>query len=305
MTGVRGRFSGAVQRTGYADFWELYQRNVLPAETKNYVPIIVAAAIMAKNPTQYGLEDIPMDPPLRSDTVTTNSSINLNLVADLVGGSVDDIQQLNPALLRMSTPEGMPYELHLPAGTGNVFEQRIAMIPEEHRNSWRFHIVGQDDTLGSIAQTFHVKVSDLEAANQLQSDDPIHAGEELAVPVPPPAVVPGHMRYRARRGDTIVTVADRFGVTTGQLRRWNGIRSNRLPMGRLLYISEPVRGRHRSRRYERGRGGSGGDRGRRENSSAARRAGDPPASHSSSSRARRTTKHSEPHSSARHKKHED
>lgn len=258
-----GKVQRAVQRTGYADFWQLYERNVLPAETKNYVPIIVAAAIMAKNPTQYGLEDIPADPPLLSDTVTTNSRINLNLVADLAGTTEDEIQQLNPALLRGSTPEDMPYDLHLPPGTGKLFTQRLAMIPDEHRGSWRFHIVNQDDTLDSVAQMFHVKLRDLIAVNQLPPNDPVHAGDALAIPVPPPRVVTVRTRYRARRGDTIVTVADRFGVTTRQLRRWNGIRSNRLPVGRLLYVSEPVRSRHRS-------GRDGGHR--RRPSASARRA---------------------------------
>lgn len=242
-----GKVQRAVQRTGYADFWELYQRNVLPAETKNYVPIILAAAIMAKNPTQYGLTDIPTDPPLLNDTVTTNSSINLNLVADLVGASADEIEQLNPALLRMSTPGNMPYDLHLPAGTVELFQQRIAAIPEEHRNSWRFHVASQQDTLASLAQSFHVKIAELKAANQLQADDPLHAGEALVIPEPP-VIVRSNSRYRVRHGDTMVTLADRFGVTTGQLRRWNGIRGSRVPAGRLIYISEPVRMRLRSGR---------------------------------------------------------
>jgi membrane-bound lytic murein transglycosylase D len=246
-----GKVQRAVQRTGYADFWELYERNVLPAETKNYVPIIVAAAIMAKNPAQYGLTNIPTDPPLVSDTVTTHSAISLNLVADLAGTSVDEIQQLNPALLRNSTPEGMDYDLHLPPGTGKLFKQRLEMIPEAHRQYWRFHVVASGDTIGSIAQSFHVKPSELMAANQLQVDDPIQTGQPLVVPVPPP-VVHTHTRYRTRRGDTIVTVADRFGVTTAELRRWNRIRSNHLPAGRLIYVSEPERS-HRSSRRERSR----------------------------------------------------
>lgn len=244
-----GKVQRAVQRTGYADFWELYQRNVLPAETKNYVPIILAAAIMAKNPTQYGLANIPVDPPLISDTVTTNFSISLNLVADLVGSTADEIQQLNPSLLRMATPSDMPFDLHLPPGTKSLFEQRIALVPEEHRNSWRYRTAVQGDTLDSIAQTFHVKATELAAVNQLQVDGPLHTGEALVIPVAPVAAASQHMRYRTRRGDTIVTVADRFGVTTGQLRRWNRIAGNHLPVGRLLYVSQPVRIRHpRSRR---------------------------------------------------------
>lgn len=239
-----GKVQRAVQRTGYADFWQLYQRNVLPAETKNYVPIILAAAIMAKNPSQYGLTDIAADPPMVSDTVTTHSAVNLNLVADLTGTTVDEIEQLNPALLRMSTPGDMAYDLRIPVGTAGVFKQRIALIPEEHRNSWRFHIATEGDTLGSIAQTYHVKTADLETANQLDAGDSIQEGQALAIPVKP-APVARNRRYRVRRGDTMVTLADRFGVTTSQLRRWNGIRGNRVSAGRLIYVSEPVRTRRR------------------------------------------------------------
>ncbi|HZC42795.1 MAG TPA: LysM peptidoglycan-binding domain-containing protein [Acidobacteriaceae bacterium] len=246
-----GKVQRAVQRTGYADFWELYQRNVLPAETKNYVPIIVAAAIMAKNPSQYGLSDIPVDPPLRSDTVTTDSSINLRLVADLVGTTTEQIQELNPSLLQMSTPSDFSFDLHLPPGTAPLFQQRLAIVPEDHRNAWRFHIATQEDTLASIAQTFHVTTKELAAANGMRSDDSIHANQALLIPVPPPVSF-AHMRYRVHRGDTMVTLADRFGVTTSQLRRWNGFHGNRLPVGRTIYVSEPVRRHHRRSRYEHG-----------------------------------------------------
>jgi membrane-bound lytic murein transglycosylase D len=247
-----GKIQRAVQRTGYADFWELYQRNVLPAETKNYVPIILAAAIMAKNPTQYGLSDIPVDPPLRSDTVTTNSNINLRLVADLVGTTTEQIQELNPSLLQMSTPSDSSFDLHLPPGTAPLFQQRLATVPEDHRNAWRFHIAAQDETLASIAQSFHVTTKELAEANGLQPDDSIHANQALAVPVPPPPISSAHMRYRVRHGDTMVTLADRFGVTTSQLRRWNGLHGNHLPVGKTIYVSEPVRTHRRSSKYQHG-----------------------------------------------------
>ncbi|HET9099218.1 MAG TPA: LysM peptidoglycan-binding domain-containing protein [Acidobacteriaceae bacterium] len=254
-----GKVQRAVQRTGYADFWELYQRNVLPAETKNYVPIIVAAAIMAKNPSQYGLSDIPVDPPLRSDTVTTDSSINLHLVADLVGATTEQIQELNPSLLQMSTPRDFPFDLHLPPGTAPLFQQRLALVPEEHRNAWRFHIATQADTLASIAQTFHVTTKELAAANGLDADDSLHANQEILIPAAPP-LMGAHMRYRVRRGDTVVTLADRFGVTTGQLRRWNRLHGNRLPVGRTIYVSEPVRTHRRRSRYAHGKSARGSSR---------------------------------------------
>ena len=112
-----GNVQRAVQRTGYADFWELYRRNNLPAETKNYVPIILAAAIMAKNPQQYGLTHVIPDAPLITDTVTVSAATDLRLVSDIVGAPVQEIAAINPALLRTSTPPDTAYPLHLPAGT--------------------------------------------------------------------------------------------------------------------------------------------------------------------------------------------
>ena len=85
-----GTVQSAVKRTGYADFWELYRRNVLPKETRNYVPIIVAVTIMAKNPAQYGLESIHPDPEVAYDTVKIDYPVDLRLVAECVDASADE-----------------------------------------------------------------------------------------------------------------------------------------------------------------------------------------------------------------------
>ncbi len=99
-----GTVQAAVKRTGYADFWELYNRNVLPKETKNYVPIILAVTIMAKNPSQYGLASVTMDRPAESDTITIDYPVDLRLVAECVNSTPDELQDLNPSLLRLTTP---------------------------------------------------------------------------------------------------------------------------------------------------------------------------------------------------------
>ena len=83
-----GTVQHAVERTGYADFWELYRRGVLPKETRNYVPIILAVTIMAKNPAQYGLEHVALDPPPQVDQVTIDYPVDLRLVAECVDTSV-------------------------------------------------------------------------------------------------------------------------------------------------------------------------------------------------------------------------
>ena len=237
-----GNIQHEVAKTGYADFWELYKRNELPRETANYVPEILAAIIIANHPTQYGFDDVTLDPPVLTDTVTINYSIDLRLVSDLVGAPIDEIEALNPSLLRMVTPPDTPFDLHLPAGTETLFEQRASLIPETRRNCWRYHTVAAGDTLESVAQAYRVTLKDLAAANQLSPSESIAGLDALVVPVPP---APEHLAqtrlYIVRRGDTLVTIADRFGVSLSQLRRWNSIPSGiRVEAGRRLHVAEPA-----------------------------------------------------------------
>jgi membrane-bound lytic murein transglycosylase D len=237
-----GNIQHEVAKTGYADFWELYKRNELPRETANYVPEILAAIIVANHPDQYGFTDVTLDPPILTDTVTLNYSIDLRLVSDLVGSPVDEIEALNPSLLRMVTPPDSTFDLHLPAGTATLFDQRVALIPEARRNSWRYHMVVAGDTLASVAEEYRVSAGELADVNQLAAGDSIASVEALVVPVPPAAEPSTHTRlYTVRRGDTLVTIADRFGVSLSQLRRWNAIPSGiRVAPGRRLRVAEPA-----------------------------------------------------------------
>ena len=100
-----GTVQNAVKRTGYADFWELYRRNVLPKETRNYVPIILAVTIMAKNPAQYGLDSVVKEKPVPFDTVKIDYPIDLRLAAECVDATAEQLLDLNPSLLRMTTPK--------------------------------------------------------------------------------------------------------------------------------------------------------------------------------------------------------
>jgi membrane-bound lytic murein transglycosylase D len=246
-----GNIQKAVQRTGYADFWQLYRRNAMPRETKNYVPQILAAVIMAKNPEKYGLDKMNPDPPVLFDTVHVDYAMDLRLAADVTGASLADIVSLNPALLRLSTPRDIGYDLHLPQGTKDEFTERIAAIPEEKRSSWRFHEAVAGETVDQVAQLFHVTVSDLLAANDLPATTTIEAGDDLVIPVPNSSGSGGAhpLQYTTRRGDTLVTVADRFNVSTENLRDWNHLSSSTLTAGRKIYVAEPVRlGPSRGRR---------------------------------------------------------
>ena len=238
-----GNVQKAVMRTGYADFWELYRRNALPGETKNYVPAMLAAAIMAKNPKQYGLTSMNVEPAANYDTVTVNYAMDLRLAADVTDSTLATLVGLNPSLLRLNTPRDISFDLHIPGGTKEMFQKRIAEIPEEKRASWRFHEVRADETLQQVADLFHVKADDLAAANDLSAGEGVEAGDELIVPVyTSVSAASAHpQRYTSRRGDTLVTIADRFGVSSEQLRRWNHLRSNSISAGRSIYVAEPVR----------------------------------------------------------------
>jgi membrane-bound lytic murein transglycosylase D len=237
-----GNIQREVQRTGYADFWELYRRHELPVETQNYVPQILAAIIIANNPQKYGLDDLVFDPPILTDTVTINYSLDLRLASDVVGAPVSELEALNPSLLRRVTPPDTAFDLHLPAGTATLFEQRIATVPEAKRNAWRYRRVAADDTLVSMAHDNHISVADLAAANNLKVDDSLKGVEALAIPSAPAVVSIARTQqtYTARKGDTLVTIADRFGVSLTQLRQWNKISGIKVAPGRKLRVSEPV-----------------------------------------------------------------
>jgi membrane-bound lytic murein transglycosylase D len=235
-----GNVQRAVEKTGYADFWELYKRNNLPKETKNYVPEILAAIIIANHPAQYGFDDVTLDPPVLTDTAAINYPVDLRLVSDLVGSPVDELIALNPSLLRLVTPPDASFDLHLPAGTAALFEQRIAAIPEAKRNAWRYHRVAAGDTLASVAREFRVTEAELAAANQLSASDSVEGVEALVVPVAPAAAPAARtLLYTVRRGETLVTISDRFGVSLNQLRRWNRITGIKVEPGRRLHVADP------------------------------------------------------------------
>jgi len=169
----------AVERTGYADFWELRRRGVLPAETTNYVPIILAMTIMAKNAPEYGLDSVVPETPLEYDTVAITSPTHLALVADSTDTPLPELVDLNPALLQGVAPEG--YMLHVPKGTGAALEASLQLVPAERRASWRMHKVASGETLASIGKQFRATPSSIAAVNGLTSAGPA-TGDRLVIP---------------------------------------------------------------------------------------------------------------------------
>lgn len=169
----------AVERTGYADYWELRARHAIPAETTNYVPIILAMTIMAKNAPEYGLDQVVPEQPWQYDTLQVTAPTNLALISDLTDTSIPELQQLNPSLLRGIAPEG--FQLRIPQGMAEPTQASLDLVPAERRCSWRMHRVEAGESLAIIARRFNSSVTTIASANQLAGSEPA-LGDRLLIP---------------------------------------------------------------------------------------------------------------------------
>lgn len=173
----------AVQRTGYADFWELHRRNALPKETRNYVPAILAMTIVSKNLAAYGIPAVQPEPPLEYDDVELTAPANLGLIADAADVPLADIRDLNPHLLRKVAPAGTT--VRVPKDRSAVVLAGLASVPVEKRSAWRLHRIGGGETLASIARRYSTAPQSIVAANskldQSFFDSPSE-GEMLIIP---------------------------------------------------------------------------------------------------------------------------
>ena len=170
----------AVERTGYADFWQLRELGVLPAETTNYVPIILAMTIMEKNAAEYGLEGIQMDAPLEYDSIETTAATSLALVSDIADVPQAELASINPAVLKGIAPEH--FTLHVPKGAGNQIQATLQMVPTERRADWRIHRVAAGETLAGIGKEYGVTPTSIVSANNLKSAE-AQEGDRLVIPV--------------------------------------------------------------------------------------------------------------------------
>jgi len=264
--GGPGRVQRALKRSGKDDFWDLAQSSkYLPRETREYVPLILAAIIVAKNPVQYGFEVVERDP-VSYDKVSVPRAIDLRRVAEWTGSSIDDIQALNPQLRRWTTPVKYPtFELKVPSGTGEKFETRLAQATPADLNALKWYTVRSGDTLSTIARKLGVSRTDLAEANTLSIKSRVIGGQELIIPRAPATLLasrtertapaelasrpvsgtgtipdaPAHSRtivYKVKRGDTLSSIAELFDTTVVKLKNWNQLHSNAISAGARLKI---------------------------------------------------------------------
>lgn len=175
-----GTIEKAVERTGYADFWEMRSRGALPAETTNYVPIILAMTIMGKNAKEYGLDDVTPESPVEYETVEMGAPTSLALIGDLTDTPASYLIELNPALLKNVAPAG--YSLRVPKSTGAALAAGLEAIPAERRLAWRMHRVEPGETMAAIARRYGATTNSILAANKLVAASEPEAGDHLIIP---------------------------------------------------------------------------------------------------------------------------
>ncbi len=260
--GGPGRVQRAITRSRKTDFWTLTDSSrFLPRETRDYVPMILAAVLIAKNPTQYGFEVEPMDP-TPVEKVILPAALDLRRVAEWAGASMDDIQHLNPEYRRWTTPiRPGQYSLRVPVGTAELVRQGLAASSPGDLNALQWYSVKKGESISTIAKKHGVSRTDLAEANYLRLTSRVSTGQRLVIPRMPSAALsargasqtaevevagtepvqvlsdePTRVVYRVRAGDTLSAIARRHGTTVDQLKAWNKMRDTRINAGDRLVI---------------------------------------------------------------------
>jgi len=254
------RVRRAMYRTKKRDYWEISRR--LPRETKNYIPKLIAALLISKNPEKYGFEGIEYQNPDPFDVVSVPPRKSLKDIARLVSLDYKALHDLNPSLIAGSTPPGDDYLIYVPAGYGGVIEEKaeeIAALRNVKRTFYVRYRVRRGDTLSGIARRYRVRVSSIRRANHLRGSL-IRAGKVLRIPSRTIGYASyasrgrktnrlrntdGFVKHVVRKGESPYKIARSYGVGLRSLMRENpGVNPRRLRPGQVLLV--PIGNKARS-----------------------------------------------------------
>lgn len=254
------RVQRGIDRYKTNDFWRLRKTRAFRRETRNYVPLIHAAILIAKAPEKYGFAITPESPP-EYETVPVEGAVDLRVIAECVEAPIEDVRGLNPALRRLATPAGRRFDVRVPSGRAEALAACLESLPPQKRVRFRTHVVARGQTLSGIAARNGVRARDIAEANNLSLGRLLRVGTELIIPIAPrPRISPARraaagpaplvpaagvdeaadgrvrIRYRIRPGDTLTGIAAQYGTTVRALRSWNGLRSSWIAAGDHLTI---------------------------------------------------------------------
>ena len=236
------KIANAMKRYRTEDFWELAKYRYLKQETKDYVPQMIAAALIAKEPEKYGFVGIEYQEPLQYDKVEVPSVTDLRLIAEACEITVEELKDLNPELSRWCTPPDSPtYEIRIPFGKKELFTKNFEALQPVQRSRFRTHIVKKGDTFARIARNYGVDVAPILDINRLKKTSRLSAGANLLIPIPMvpdtkpilvtkkgpsgngPNLKSHEIIYTIKKGDTLWSIAIEMGVNIGVLSRWNNL----------------------------------------------------------------------------------
>jgi membrane-bound lytic murein transglycosylase D len=252
-----GKVSRGLNRLGQVDFWRMAQSPYLARETKNYVPMIHAAIVVAKAQDRYGFSVTP-EPLLIFDAVPVDGAMDLRLIAECASTPLQEIQALNPELRRLATPAGRTFSVKVPTGSGATTGECLANIPPDKRVAFRTHTVSKGQTLSALAKRYGSTPRAIAEANGLSAGKALARGAELIIPIDPTMSRPAasatrtaeaapastapatdravRISYKVKAGDTLTAIATRYRTTVARLKAWNRLPDSRLAVGDTLTL---------------------------------------------------------------------
>lgn len=251
-----GTIRKAIRRTGTDNFWKIAQSKHLYAETKLYVPKLIAAILIANDPDAYGFGDVQYEEPLRFEEIEVPPWTALPAVA--IAGELDEeeLTLLNMELRKGITPPNEPYTLKVPVGKGQTVADNLERVKAVVRTSYRTHTVTGGETISQICRQYNLNTITLLKANNLRKSKLI-AGQRLRIPVqsteyrlfaasdPSTDVVAnsdGLLLHEIKPGESLSSIARKYGVSPEQLASWNEIKDpHRIRAGNrlALYLENP------------------------------------------------------------------
>ncbi|WP_321392122.1 LysM peptidoglycan-binding domain-containing protein [uncultured Desulfuromusa sp.] len=248
-----GKIRKSIRKSDSRDFWVLAEGSVLREETKNYLPKLLAALQIVKDPQAYGFSDLKFNPPLEYETITVETSTDLEIISGFCGITYNELKELNPELKRWCTPPGVKnYQLRVPFGSAAQAQLSYSQLPQDQRASYHRHQIKSGDTLQVLARKYHIRVDDIIALNNIRNPRALQIGHNLILPLkegfkdlPENALKDSYVRsrrkiYTVRKGDSLWSISQRNNVTQKELRVWNKLGwSNHLRPGQVLVVSKP------------------------------------------------------------------
>ncbi len=244
-------------------FFDLADRRYLRRETRDYVPKLIAAALIAKQPSRYGFTGIEPLQPLVFDEIVVPDATGLDVVARLADTTVAALVELNPQYVRGVTPPGQASVVRVPRARGETTALRYAALPVTERVTYVEHVVTRGETLSEIAHHYGVSVAVVQGANRGVQARHLRVGQRLFIPLSGRAIptasravrrttvrpassaaAPLGATHRVRPGETLSGISRQYGVALSRLLAANDLTMHSVirPGDRIMIPSGEARG---------------------------------------------------------------